>query len=256
MRAAALTAVPPTPPWLANVDWMLVFNGILALTAIFGIIFLWRQVSLALDQITLAREQFDEAKKQIASSAGDTAKMIETSSRQADDMRTLAELARDRADAAAVQGAFTREVIIKATRPWLVPDSFTTPPRTQFTEADKYVRIELRNTGLTPAFNLDVFGMSIYGSQMPDMPTDSAMGTLESEGGFVGAGKVTLLHVELMKFSDQEMANVVDGRANLYILAKILYDDIFGEHRSTTFSVVYVPEIHQWRVGNRHNELR
>ena len=83
-----LSTVPS--PWWDRVDWMLVFTGILAVTAIFGIIFLWRQVSIARDQIALAREQFEEAKRQIASSACDTAKMIANAAEQAKAMGKLA----------------------------------------------------------------------------------------------------------------------------------------------------------------------
>lgn len=146
--------VPVSPPlpapasWWDRIDWMLTFNGVLAFTAIAGIIFLWRQVSLARDQIALAREQFDEAKKQIAASAGDTASMITNAAEQA---KAMGALAKANEDSAAVM----LRQLEAYERPW-VTASFEARSRLDFDDSGLWVTfgVLLKNIGRSIATHI------------------------------------------------------------------------------------------------------
>jgi hypothetical protein len=150
MSLAFLISVsPPSSTGWSNIDWMLVFNGILACTAIAGIIFLWRQVSLAREQLTLAENQFTEAKKQIESSSNDTASMITNAAEQSKAMVALAKANEDSASVMLRQ-------LEAYERPW-VTASFTASSRLDFDNSGLWVTfgVLLKNIGRSIATHIN-----------------------------------------------------------------------------------------------------
>lgn len=103
-------------------------------------------------------------------------------------------------------------------------------------------RFEIVNMGQTPAYNiLQVSGLQVAGEEFPDEEAVFARLSIEeikirfpaTEFVMGRLGGVTKESDEVL--SVEEHDSIISGRQRLFVYGNVIYDDIFGECRMTTF---------------------
>lgn len=159
---------------LSRVEWNIVFNGVLAVTAILGALFIWRQLRLTQEQLKLARDQFELSKQQVLGAAADTRDALLVARQAAEAASISARRSEEIAEAtarvaqAATQGAsaateglsLSRKQLEVHDRPWLTAALELAGPLQVAPNGSTSiaVRYAVTNIGRSVATNVEVRG--------------------------------------------------------------------------------------------------
>jgi hypothetical protein len=100
------------------------------------------------------------------------------------------------------------------------------------------VKIVLKNSGQTPAYDVVIWGMIFIGQFPPteDMPWPSdPMVANDKTRSIVGPGETTIGYAMRNPLFDFEKVAIATGAAALYLYGKATYRDAFGRQRWTKF---------------------
>jgi hypothetical protein len=245
-----------------------IFNAVLALTAIAGSCFLYRQTNATEEQLKAMRGQLAEMKggsidtHNLAAATGSYAADMK---RLAEQTKALAASGKTSADASKVSAnnsnriARGSEAAVKTAqssvqldqRAWIGVTNITGKPVVG--EALK-IRVMYQNTGRTPATaaNNSCLVAGVERGKQPVFPPFAkatlAADQVVSRSVFPpnGSGSVTgsIFRKDTLTpypFTQADVDRVTNGAVVLYVRALITYDDIFGRHHWITACYTYDP---------------
>jgi hypothetical protein len=148
-----------------------------------------------------------------------------------------------------------RDTLANALRAWVVLR--TVQPWNHKTNKPSRIRVELQNTGFSPAIGVHPHGtMSLAESVDYLDHEDSPPGEHTHEPlsvGFVGAGNLTKLEVTGLELTADQKKAVENGELLIYTHGFVDYMDAFGTQRRTSWAALYEPGKAYWTTASRHN---
>lgn len=147
-----------------------------------------------------------------------------------------------------------RDTLANALRAWI--GLTTVEPWNHDTNRPPRVRVELTNTGFSPAIAVHPHGsMSLADTADSLDHDDKPCGDHEPLSvGFVGAGHVTKLEVTGLKLTPEEKKAVSTGESFVYLHGFVDYVDAFGTQRRTLYAALYEPGKGYWTTASKHNK--
>lgn len=148
-----------------------------------------------------------------------------------------------------------RDTLANALRAWVVLR--TVQPWNHKTNKPPRVRVELQNTGFSPAIGVHPHGtMSLTESvdfldheDKPPGEHDHAPLSV----GFVGAGNFTKLEITGLELTADQKQAVQSGELLIYAHGLVDYVDAFGTQRRTLWAALYEPGKDYWTTASKHN---
>jgi hypothetical protein len=193
-----------------------IFTVVLALSTVF----LWRETK---DLRDFAQQQSNDMKASIAEAT-----------RSADAMRDVAK-------ALSAQTASTHAML----RAYLTLGLAGVIPQNKETNYRYEVRMTLQNVGITPASKV---GVNTYADILPiPLPSDFKFPTFDPAlggvNGNIGPHQNNIISAIAPRiYSDEDVHEVeTSAKKALYVFGTVVYEDIFGASRTTTFCQLVLP---------------
>jgi len=227
----------------------LVFNAILAATAIAGLIFLYRQTAATESQTALLKKQYDDAKADEAKLRAERDDALASAKSQADSLAKLVTANKSLAGAAKISASnsgrlvkTTERTITNARdsmrldhRAWL---NVAITPELLAVGAKPAASLQIINAGRTPAINIIAsYTIGIAeGSGIAPMGGEITYPNGMAPTGIIAIGESRISRVDgPHQLTQNEFDALVAGRAHLYVTGIIRYEDVFRGRHMTRF---------------------
>ena len=234
-----------------------VLSAVVAITAVVGSWFVYRQLRLMNESNALTRESIQFAKKTAADSDATTQKALEIANRSAQAAENAADLAKQQMRVSERSLGVTESSIKNRERPWIFATdvrgspNFSAPFRTT-------VGIQFKNLGALPASRMVVLVRSRISSEWFPQDPSPPPNLIIRSAGVLGPGEAVtadaILEEDTLNVATAKL--VTEGKATLYIYGWLQYSDQASRPHMLRFCRYYLPSggDRPWAHCRHHND--